>query len=129
MRTFEGFVAEIIAGFVKNFDPKMERCWIAEKDGENVGSVFIVRKSAEVAKLRMLLVEPRAHGLGIGRRLVEECIRFSRQKGYRKITLWTNSILSAARHIYEQTGFRLVESEDYHDFGQDLTSETWELDL
>jgi DNA-binding MarR family transcriptional regulator/predicted GNAT family acetyltransferase len=127
--TFEGFVAEIIAAYVKNFDPKKERCWIAEVAGENAGSVFIVKKTDETAKLRMLLVDPRARGLGIGKRLVQECIRFARQSGYRKITLWTNSILLAARAIYRQTGFQLVESEAYHGFGQDLVGETWELEL
>ena len=127
--TFEGLVAGIVADFVKNYDPHKERCWIAEVDGENAGSVFVVKKTGEIAKLRMLLVEPWARGLGIGRRLVEECLRFARQCGYRKMTLWTNSCLLAARHIYEKTGFTLMESEAYHDFGQDLVSETWERDL
>lgn len=127
--TFEGLVAGIVADFVKNYDPQKERCWIAEVDGENAGSVFVVKKTGEIAKLRMLLVEPWARGLGIGRRLVEECLRFARQCGYRKMTLWTNSCLLAARHIYEKTGFTLMESEAYHDFGQDLVSETWERDL
>lgn len=127
--TFEGFVAEIIAGFVKNFKPKFERCWMAEVDGQNAGSVFIVKKSDEVAKLRMLIVTPEARGLGIGKRLVQECISYARQVGYRKMTLWTNSCLLAARHIYKQAGFQLVASEPYHDFGQDLVGETWDLDL
>jgi DNA-binding MarR family transcriptional regulator/GNAT superfamily N-acetyltransferase len=124
---FEALVAEIAAKFIQNFDPKRERCWIAEKDGEIVGSVFLVRQSAKVAKLRLLLVEPTARGLGLGRRLVEECIRFARQAGYRKITLWTQSTLNAARHIYKTAGFEIVKKEAYRDFGHDHISETWEL--
>jgi DNA-binding MarR family transcriptional regulator/GNAT superfamily N-acetyltransferase len=126
---FEALVAEIAAKFIQNFDPKRERCWIAEKDGEIVGSVFLVRQSARVAKLRLLLVEPTARGLGLGRRLVEECIRFARQAGYRKITLWTQSSLNAARHIYKTEGFEIVKKEAYRDFGHDHISETWELML
>lgn len=127
--SFEGFVAKIAADFIQNYDPQKERGWIAEVAGENAACVFIMKKSAQVARLRMLLVEPRARGLGIGKRLVEECIRFARQSGYRKLTLWTNSCLLAARHIYQQAGFQLTESEAYHDFGQDLVGETWELEL
>ena len=127
--TFEALVAEIVAKFIKEYDPKRERCWIAEKDGAQVGAVFAVKGSDEVAKLRLLHVEPEARGLGIGKRLVEECVRFARQAGYKKMTLWTQSILYAARHIYEQTGFRLVREEKHHSFGKDLTGETWELEL
>ena len=126
---FEALVAEIAAHFIQNFDPKRERCWIAERDGEMVGSVFLVAKSKEVAKLRLLLVEPSARGLGIGDRLVEECIQFARKAGYQSIVLWTQSILLAARHIYKKAGFRLIEQEAHCSFGFDLVSETWELAL
>jgi DNA-binding MarR family transcriptional regulator/GNAT superfamily N-acetyltransferase len=127
--TYEALAAEIVAHFIKDYDPKRERCWIAEKDGARVGAVFIAKASDEVAKLRLLHVEREARGLGIGKRLVEECIRFARQAGYQKITLWTQSILHAARRIYEQAGFRVVHKEQHHSFGKNLTAETWELDL
>ena len=126
---FEALVAEIAAKFIQNLDPKRERCWIAEKDGAIAGSVFLVKHTDTIGKLRLLLVEPSARGLGIGGRLVEECIRFARQAGYKKITLWTQSILLAARHIYEKAGFRLVQAEHQNSFGFDLIGETWDLDL
>ena len=126
---FEGLTAEIIAGFVRNPDPKRERCWIAEKDGENVGCVFCFEDSKEVARLRMLLVAQQARGLGIGRRLVEECTRFARQAGYRRMTLWTYDVLSAARRLYADLGFHLVNREPHGSFGQELVEETWDLEL
>ncbi|MBU1361231.1 MAG: bifunctional helix-turn-helix transcriptional regulator/GNAT family N-acetyltransferase [Gammaproteobacteria bacterium] len=126
---FEALVADIAAGFLRKFKPGLERCWIAELDGERVGAVFVVRKSATVAQLRMLILAPRARGLGLGARLTDECIQFARQAGYRRMELWTNSCLLAARGIYAARGFELVKSEPYQGFGQSLVGETWSLRL
>ena len=127
--TFEALVAEITAKFLRHHDAKRGQCWIAERQGVNVGSVFLVEQSRTVAKLRLLLVEPEARGLGIGGRLVEECVGFARRAGYRKVTLWTQSILVAARRIYERAGFRRVRQEPHRSFGHDLVGEHWELKL
>ena len=126
---FEALVAEIVAHFVQRYNAKRERCWIAERDGEAVGSVFLVERSKTVSQLRLLLVEPKARGAGLGTRLVAECLRFARQAGYRKVTLWTQSELSAARRLYKAAGFRVTRKEKNHSFGKDLVSETWEVDL
>ncbi|HYD58176.1 MAG TPA: helix-turn-helix domain-containing GNAT family N-acetyltransferase [Burkholderiales bacterium] len=126
---FEALVARIVADFIQRFDAKRERCWIAEMAGTPVGCVLIKKQSAATAKLRLLLVEPRARGLGLGKRLVAECIAFARDKGYRKLVLWTQSNLAAARHIYRAEGFRLAKAYRHREFGYDLTGEYWELKL
>jgi DNA-binding MarR family transcriptional regulator/N-acetylglutamate synthase-like GNAT family acetyltransferase len=126
---FEALVARIVADFLDNLDPAAERCWIAERAGEVVGSVFVVRKTKQVAKLRLLLVEPSARGLGLGKRLVDECVRFARRAGYTKMTLWTQAELTAARHLYQQAGFVCVKQVSQRSFGADRTAETWERDL
>jgi DNA-binding MarR family transcriptional regulator/GNAT superfamily N-acetyltransferase len=126
---FEALVAEIVVMFMADHDPARERAWFAERDGERVGSIFLVAKSKTVAKLRLLLVEPAARGSGVGQRLVDECVRFARRAGYREIVLWTQSILDPARHIYAKAGFQLVGQEPNHEFGKGLVSETWRLKL
>jgi ribosomal protein S18 acetylase RimI-like enzyme len=127
--TFEALVAGIAAGFVRDFKPEFERCWIAEMGGEVVGSVFLVRKSPTVSKLRLLIIHPRARGIGLGKRLTRACIRFARAAGYRKMVLWTQSHLAAARGIYQAEGFRKVSSEKHRSFGKRLLAEVWELRL
>jgi DNA-binding MarR family transcriptional regulator/GNAT superfamily N-acetyltransferase len=126
---FEALVADIAGKYLKNYQPDWEKCWIAEIDGERVGAVFVVRKSATVAQLRMLILTPAARGLGLGGRLTDECLAFARSKGYKKMVLWTNSLLEAARAIYAKRGFVLTKSEPHHSFGHDLVGETWELRL
>ncbi|WP_462386796.1 bifunctional helix-turn-helix transcriptional regulator/GNAT family N-acetyltransferase [Acidovorax sp. Q11] len=126
---FEALVADIAAQFLRKFQPEWEKAWIAELDGERVGAVFVVRKSTTTAQLRMLILVPKARGLGLGARLTDECLAFARAKGYKKMVLWTNSCLTAARGIYAQRGFRLTKSEPYEGFGQQQVGETWELKL
>jgi len=126
---FEALVADIVAKFLRELDPKRARCWIAQRDGERVGSVFVVKQDRHTAKLRLLLIEPHARGAGLGKRLVEECIAFARRAGYRKLVLWTHSNLTAARAIYQKLGFRLVSSERHRQFGVAVVGEYWELAL
>ena len=126
---FEALVAEIAAKFIQHFDPARERCWIAERDGERVGSVFLVKLTEEVAKLRLLLVEPEARGAGLGQRLVGECLAFARQAGYKSVTLWTQDILHAAQHVYRKAGFQLVRQEPHSDFGVPMIAQIWEFRL
>jgi DNA-binding MarR family transcriptional regulator/ribosomal protein S18 acetylase RimI-like enzyme len=126
---FEGVCAQIVADFVNKFDPKRERCWIAEMDGENVGSIMLAKDGHTVARIRLLLVDPKARGLGVGQHLTDECIRFARRAGYKKITLWTHSVLTAARHIYQKAGFKLTRSERHRNWGRPVVSEHWDLEL
>ncbi|WP_395021259.1 GNAT family N-acetyltransferase [Dongia sp.] len=126
---FEIMANEIAMAFARSFDPKWERCWIVERGGEVVGSIFLVKQSEEIAKLRMLYVDAAARGLGLGKRLVEECVAQARAFGYKRMTLWTNDVLAAARHIYKAQGFKLVKEDRHHMFGKDLVGQTWELDL
>ncbi|HEF4760234.1 TPA: MarR family transcriptional regulator [Pseudomonas putida] len=126
---FEALVAEIVARYLREFDPATDRCWIAERNGEVIGSVFVVRHDETTAKLRMLYVDASARGMGIGQRLVEECLRFARQAGYKKMVLWTMSVLTDARKLYQKAGFELVEEEQTHSFGKDLVSQTWAREL
>lgn len=126
---FEALVSQIVADFINHFNPEKERCWIAEMNGEIVGSIFVVDGGEDTAKLRLLLIDPKARGLGLGTKLVEECITFSKRAGYKKMVLWTNSVLKEARKIYQRKGFKLIAEENHHSFGKNLVGETWELIL
>ncbi|HVF38535.1 MAG TPA: helix-turn-helix domain-containing GNAT family N-acetyltransferase [Gemmatimonadaceae bacterium] len=126
---FETLVAEIAARFLRDFDSRVERCWIAEREGVRVGSVFLVKREKAVAQLRLLLVDPTARGLGIGQELVARCVRFAKRAGYKRLMLWTNDVLISARRIYEAAGFKLIEEEEHTKFGPRLVSQTWELSL
>lgn len=127
--SFEALVADIAAGFLRNYDPSGEQCFIAERNGVRIGSAFVVRSSPIEAKLRLVIVDPAAQGLGVGKKLVAEAIAFAKMANYTKMTLWTNDVLHAARHIYVAAGFRLVKEENHHSFGVDLVGQNWELDL
>jgi DNA-binding MarR family transcriptional regulator/GNAT superfamily N-acetyltransferase len=127
--SYEALISEITARFLRDFDPAREKCWIAEMSGEIAGSVFLIRDTDEIARLRLLYVEPSARGMGVGRKLVDECIGFARDKGYARLDLWTNSILSSARRIYERAGFQLIKEEPHHSFGHDLIGQNWSLEL
>jgi DNA-binding MarR family transcriptional regulator/GNAT superfamily N-acetyltransferase len=126
---FEGLCAQIVADFVNNYDPKLERCWIAEMNGENVGCIMLVKDSPRVARLRLLLVEPKARGIGLGQRLVDKCVSFARETGYKRVTLWTHDVLIAARRAYEKAGFTLTSSEKKRSWGEDVVAEYWDLEL
>jgi GNAT superfamily N-acetyltransferase len=126
---FEAMCAQIVADFGKKNDPQRERCWIAERNRQSVGSIFLVKETDAVARIRLLLVDPSAQGLGIGLALVEACVAFARQAGYRRITLWTHSVLAAARHIYQRNGFTLTESKPHNSWGVEVVGETWDLEL
>jgi DNA-binding MarR family transcriptional regulator/N-acetylglutamate synthase-like GNAT family acetyltransferase len=126
---FEGLCAQIVADFANKNDPSCERCWIAELNGENVGTVMLVKDSEQVARLRLLLVDPKGRGLGLGTKLVDECVKFARASGYKKITLWTHSILAAARHVYQQAGFTLTSSEKKRSWSKDVVAEYWDMNL
>ncbi|MFD2165057.1 GNAT family N-acetyltransferase [Thalassotalea euphylliae] len=126
---FEGLVSKIVGEFAENYDPNYEKCWVAEMDDKIVGSVFLVRHNETTAKLRLLYVEAHARGIGLGRKLVQECISNAKEKGYKRMILWTNSVLTSARKIYQAEGFKLIEEEQHHSYGQDLVGQTWALDL
>ena len=126
---FEGMCAQIVADFVKHHDPARERCWIAERGGENAGSILLVKDSDEVARIRLLLVEPSARGLGIGVALVDACVTFAREAGYRRLTLWTHQVLTSARAIYERKGFTLTESKPHNSWGVEVVGEIWDLEF
>jgi len=126
---FEGVCAQIVADFVNKFDPERECCWIAEMDGENVGSIMLAKDSEQVARIRLLLVDPKVRGLGLGARLTDECIGFARRAGYKKMTLWTHRVLTVARHIYQKAGFKLTRSEQHRSWGRPVVSEHWDLEL
>jgi DNA-binding MarR family transcriptional regulator/N-acetylglutamate synthase-like GNAT family acetyltransferase len=126
---FEGLCAQIVADFINNFDEKRERCWIAEMNGETVGCIILAKDSAQVARIRLLLIDPKARGIGLGHRLVDECVRFARQAGYKRVTLWTHEVLTAARRVYQKAGFKLTASEKKRSWGKDVVAEYWDLDL